>query len=464
MSVRNFVTAPVAAHLASHPTLEVMIVSREGHDQEQIAKLPGAPISWAAIVRPFRQSFDEGLPLAWRLRIPLADLRIALGHYLSMVLVFRFNTIKGFRGFRDRLKQSRGVRRLAFAEGLPFVHWLGFPFPKSTWVFGALRRLYFSSWQRHPLVEDLFERFNPDVLVIAHLQHAFVTPYVLAARARRIRILGINGSWDQPTTKGPMVPYVDRILAQSRQVADDLTTYHDVPPSCIEVVGWPQMDIYAGGAASAPRAEFMQRLGLTPASRYILVAAYGERLGPHEFEMCRALQREIARGTFGPNAVLYIRCHPLHRRWCERLGPLNAPPQTIVEAPDLGSLDYLADLIRHAEVVIASGSTINLDAVALDTPSIAVAFEEEDVPYYDRAGRRYDMEHLAAVMASGGIRKVRSLEALVEAVRKYMADRSRDAQERAALRRQHLAPLDGNSSLRIAERIGRFAHERVSSS
>lgn len=462
MSVRNFVTSPVATHLAADPTLEVMVVSREPRDRDQLATLSGNPIGWKPILRPFRASLAPGLPHARRIRLLFADARTALGHYWFLSLVYRFNTIARFRGFLDRIRQTRPMRKLAFKEGLPSRRWLGFPFAGSRTLFEALKRIYFSRWQRHVAVEELFASFQPDVVVLTHLQTSTLTPYVLAAKARGIPMLGVNGSWDQPTTKGPMLPGIERVLAQSRQVVDDLATHHDFPRDRIEVVGWPQMDIYADTARMPARKEFLARLGLGADARYVLVAAYADRLGQHEPDMCRAIAESIARGELGPGAALYVRCHPLDRNWQARLGDLHVPPTVIVEPPDLGQLDHLTNLIRHAEVVIASAGTINLDAAALDTPSIAVAFEEEDVPYFDRAARRYDMEHVAAVMACGGIRQVRSMAELLAAVRAYMADRSCDAEGRARLRAQHLAPLDGQASRRIADAISRFAKEHSS--
>lgn len=461
MSARNFITAPVAARLARDASLDVMMVSRETHDGDALRRLPVGSVSWSPMLRPFRQSLAQGVPLLRRLRLLMADVRIAFGHYLFLMLVFRFNSIKGFQGFSDRRKQSLAMRRLAFKEGLPSLHWLGFPFPRSLQIFAALKRLYFTSLQRYPIVEDLFDGFKPDVLVVTHMQTSTVTPYVLAARARGIPILGVNGSWDQPTTKGPMLPGIEHVLAQSMQVVDDLVRHHDFPRDKTEVVGWPQMDIYADASVLLPRTAFLSKLGLAPDARFVLVAAYADRLGQHEPEMCRALANAIEQGRFGTGAMLYVRCHPLDRNWRNRLGGLHRPPHVVIEPPDLGALEHLANLIRHAEVVIASAGTINLDAVALDTPSIAVAFDEPGVPYYDRASRRYDMEHVADVLASGGMRKVATTEELIVAVAGYMADRSIDAAGRETLRQRNLAPLDGRASERIAAAIARFAHAAV---
>ncbi len=461
MSFRNIVIAPVAAHLAADRSIEVTMVSRDARQGEQLARIGGGTIRWEALPRPLQQSLAPGLALPRRLRLLLADMRAVLGHYLFLALVYRFNSIAGFRGFDDRIRQSRSIRWKEFREGLPSLRWLGFPFPRSTAIFAGLKRIYFSGWQRQWPVEELFDRVRPQTVVVTHMQTSTVTPYILAARARGLPVLGLNGSWDQPTTKGPMLPGIERVLAQSRQVVDQLVEYHGYPRERTSVVGWPQMDIYSETAQMVPRAEFLAKLGLASGARYVLVAAYSDRLGRHEPEMCRALQSALQRGEFGADVCLYVRCHPLDRGWRERLGRLHAPPLTIVEPPELGGLGHLTNLIRHAAVVIASAGTINLDAVALDTPSIALAFDEADVPYHDQAARRYDMEHVAAVMATGGIRKVGACGELIAAVHGYMADRAVDAEGRARLREQHLAPLDGQSSARIAREISRFAHEHA---
>lgn len=457
MSSRNTIRAPLAGLLAADDSLDVTMVSRDAKDAQLLAQLPGRTIAWEPVLRPLR-----GLPQGWARGLAgwrhlLADIRFILGFYLHLTLVFRFNHLAGFRGFRDRLRQSLAMRRIAFREGLPSMPWLGWPFPGCRHLFVILRRLYYSFWQRHVAIEALFDRLQPDLLVLTHLQSPMVTPYLLAARARGIRIIGLNGSWDQPTTKGPLVAGIDSILVQSRQVQDDLVRFHHFPAERIKVVGWPQMDVYGDARVQVERADFLARLGLPMNQRYVLVGAYAQRLGCHEPEMCRQLAGRLRSGEFGEHVTLYIRSHPLDLQWQDRLGALHDPPHVVVEPPQLGALDYLANLLRHAEVVIASAGTINLDAVAVGTPSIAVAFEEDGVPYYDRPVRRYDMEHYAAIVATGGVRLVRSQQELEEAVQAYMHKRDLDSTARQRLRDDHLAPLDGCASARIAACIAEAA-------
>lgn len=449
MSARNVISTSIAGLLARRDDLDVTMVSRDPEDAERLRTLPGNAIGWAEMLRPFR--YREGV------RRFLADAKFALGFYLYVSLAYRFNAIAGFRGFRDRLRQSIGLRWIAFREGLPTLRWLGWPCPRGQRLFGWLYRLHYARWLRHPAVEALFERIKPDLVVLTHLQTGLVTPYVLAARARRIPVLGANGSWDQPTTKGPLAPDIRHILVQSARAKADLEQFHEYPGDRITVTGWPQMDTYTDETQASGRAAFLKRLGLPENRRYVLVGAYSHRLGHHEPAMCRALAEGIRNGRLGDDVTLYIRCHPLELRWRERFGELHDPPTVIVEPPQLGDLPYLANLLRHASVVVASAGTINLDAAALDTPTIAVAFESEDEPYYDRPVRRYDMEHYAAVARTGGVRLVRSQQELEDAVAGYLQDPRRDAVGRQRLREEHLEPLDGRAAQRFVDAVAAMA-------
>lgn len=459
MSARHVIETSVARLLAARDDLDVTVVSRKPSDGDALAALPGRPLAWHPMLRPFRKPAQGVAGSSGRRHRFVADLRFALGFCLHLSLVFRFNWQKGFRGFRDRLRQSAAARRQAFREGLPSLRLLGFPLPGSRWVYDRLHRLLYSAWQTHLEVEKLFDQARPELLVLTHLQNGLVTPYLLAARHRGIPILGINGSWDQPTTKGPLVPGVTRILAQGERVKADLIRYHDMPAERIDVVGWPQMDIYADPAARGTRSALLADLGLAKDTRYILVGAYAQRLGVHEPEMCRRLGECIRDGAFGARVTLYIRCHPLDTQWQRRLQPLHDPPWVVVEPPERGRLEHLARLLAHAEVVIASAGTISLDAVALDTPAIAVAFEDERLPYYERPVRRYDMEHYAAVVETKGVRLVSSQTALEAAVVTAMQCRQTDSAARAALRSAHLDPLDGQAAARIAAAIAAAAKD-----
>lgn len=451
MSARNMIEAPVAHHLLAFSDLDITFVTRDPRDAQRLAAL-GPNARWRSMLRPFSGADDK----VGRFRTFLGDVAFTLGFALHLPLTFRFNASRGFRGFDERLRQSWALRKPGLKEGLPLARPFGWPFAKSRTILRLFERLSLANWRRHPAVTRLFNDTTFDLVVLGHVQTPLVVPYYLEARRRGIPIVGMNGSWDQPTTKGPVLPHLDRILVQSRQVKADLIALHGTESDRIDVVGWPQMDVYARRPI-AERQAILRKLGLPADRRYILLGAYSERLGRHEPDMCRKLLQQMSAGEFGDGISLIIRAHPLDADWQARLGALHAPHDCVVEAPQLGDLDHLSALLRHAELVMSSAGTISLDAAAVDTPTIALAFEDETLPYFDRPARRFDMEHYAAAIATGGIRLVKTDKDLARAIKLYVADRSHDAEGRARLRAAHLEPLDGQSSARIAQAIRQAA-------
>jgi hypothetical protein len=117
----------------------------------------------------------------------------------------------------------------------------------------------------------------------------------------------------------------------------------------------------------------------------------------------------------------------------------------------------MANQIRHAAAVLSPAGSILLDAVGLDSPAIALAFENDDEPYYDRLARRYDMEHLRSLIETGGVALASNRSELAAHVTAALADRDRDAAKRAMLRAQQLEPLDGRSAERLVAIIAREA-------
>lgn len=450
MLSRIVVRGDLPGLLSDQGDLDVVFVTRDPDDAERLAAVPR--ISWRQMFRPFRDLGPEHRSLG-RLRRGVDSLVFLAGFAIHLMLVFRFNMLHGFHGFAMRQRQSWPYRRRALAEGHPASAVFGFPFPRSATLFALLQRVLFSSWQRLAYVERQLEDLKPDLLVLTHLQCQFVTPYVLAARARAVPVVGLVGSWDQPTTKGPLVPDLRLLVAQSRRVADELVQFHGCDRSSIRIAGWPQMDVYCGSAVLRGRSEILRGLGLDEDVRLILFGAYGTRLGIHEPDICRHLAAAAKEGRFGSRICLYIRCHPVDRDWRTSFAGLADPPQVVVEPPGQGGAGHLRDLLCAADVVVSTAGTIALDAIAVDTPAIGLAIEDPATEFPDQPARMFEMEHYRPLVGLGGLRLARSLSELDEVVARYVADPRCDQPGRKAVREECLSPLDGRASERVAEAI-----------
>lgn len=449
LMARNFLGTEILQLLELGSNTKIMVISPNPDDRELIER-QGA--IWQPYFHPrrSRDSVERGTianSVRWG-----RYFRYLLGLFVHMCLTYRFNTMAHFEGFNARLRQSFALRKAYLREGLPMSRIFGFPWSHSKTIYRFLFQLYYRRWQGFGPVENLVASFKPDLLVLSMIQTHMVTPYALAARHCNVKILGINGSWDQPTTKGPVCPNIERIVVQNEIVRDELIQYHQIDPEKIKPIGWLQMDGYFH-QPKLQRKEVFRRVGIPVAQRYILFAANAPRLGVHEPEVFKQLAMQVQANTFGADLTLVCRCHPQDRDWRTRWGWALTMERVVVDPPDLGSLDHLAAMVRHAGVVIASAGSINLDAVALDTPTIGLAWEDPGLPFWDRPARAYDLEHLRQLRHESGMIFARDLPELLAACTRYLADRDADAEGRGRLRHRYLYRLDGGAAVRLADEI-----------
>lgn len=381
----------------------------------------------------------------------ISDLRFALGFLAHMVAVHRFNRVHGFEGFTARLSMSRRARTLALREMHPVSRAFGWPSPKSvrllrlaTWASRSLLR-------SHPDVAALLGRVGPDVVLALHVQNPWTTVVAAEAGRQGIPVVGMIGSWDQPTTKGPLVPDVWPVLVPSQATAEQLIEFHGLIPTDVRVVGWPLLD--GTVSAAAARQDVLDGLGLEPKRRYVLFGAYGERLGAHEPGIARLLASAVHDGRFGDDVSLVIRPHPLDTGWERSFGRLHAPPEVVVAPAGLGGVAELTDLLRHAAVVLATAGTICIDAVAVDTPAIGIGFAPGDLPALDDPAPLLNQEHYREAVETGGVEVACGPVQLLDLVHAALCSPASSAEGRRRLRERLLEPLDGRAAVRVAAAV-----------
>ncbi|MBI5523109.1 MAG: hypothetical protein HY910_10800 [Desulfarculus sp.] len=455
-AARNTLRTPVLAELAARAEMEVVILTPFPRDQEIIQATGAGHLSWALLSKP-AQGVGLAYGGAWATARRLAQ-RACMRplHGLAGLgnLVYRFNEIHQFVGHLQK-KDLPPEQRAREAQAGNFVDpGLGRPWPASRAMLDWLYRLYYATWYNEPAVEAFLDRFQPHLMVLHHLQFESIRPYNTAARRRGIPILGIVASWDQPTTKGPLCPGVERYLVHSRRMREELARWHGVAPERVEVVGWPQMDIYHQPGTIRPRAQFLAELGLDPGRRLLLLGANSARLGPHEPGIARHLAGRISQDPAWADVTLVVRPHPNDNQWATRFSGLHQPPGVLLLAPEWGRLDFLANLLAHSQALLATGGTIHLDAVALDTCAVAIGFAGDLAGEMGAKVRQwYQMDHYAPVLQSGGVRLVASYAELDQALEAYLADPGLDAPGRARCRAEQLEPLDGGASRRLVQAL-----------
>jgi len=277
--------------------------------------------------------------------------------------------------------------------------------------------------------------------------------YILGAKHHNAKILGIIGSTDKLTTKGPVPRHIDRYLAYGERMARELVDYHHVSRSRVRNVGWPQLD-HAIKKENKKSVEWFKQYGIDESWTVILFAGNSERLGAHEPAISREVANAVTRKRFGNNVMLIVRPHPNDQHWRDRFADLHNPPQVQVQQAEWGNLAGLNDTLQHSAVVIASQGSITLDAIAVDKPVVNIAFDHGVKRSESWEVKRfYEMDHYKDVVRDGAARIVYSMDEMLLAIETYLKNPSIDKPARKKTRDRILEPLDGQSSRRLVEEI-----------
>ncbi len=455
---RNILTSDIPAILAATEGVTLTVVSLFADDEQRVRAFNNTNITWRHLAKPAKGS---ALPWCLRLKYALMNAVYGLVHLLLLkkgrhdALFYRFHQLHNLfihRWWAAKRQEAPGSLDGEVQKKLidPTLAW---PWPNSRGVFDLLLSLRFWQWSCNPGVEAFFEQNQFDLVVFNFVQTSPIFPYIMAAKRRGINTVGIVGSWDNPTTKGPLYP-CRRYVVQNRYMAEMLKQYHAVEGEKVTIVGWPQMDIYKRPGILAQRGEFLATMGLAPGCRLLLFGASTKRFGRHEPSVLRHLLRQLEGGVYGPEVALVIRAHPGDHHWQERLGEFQGRTRVMVEPPNYTDRVHLTNLLRHADIVMSTAGTICLDAVAFDTCAISIAFDgDEQLAPGDQAALFYQSEHYASVINTGGTRYVESCSELDQAINSYLQDPKQDEAGRLALRALHLEPFDGKAGERLVRTL-----------
>ena len=369
-------------------------------------------------------------------------------------LAYRFNEIHGFAAHKIKKKLSPQQREREELAGNFVDSKFCRVLPTSKWLYSLLYSICYSLiFPVNRSISHFFLINKIDIAVFWHVQAAIYQEYSVCVRQNNIKTVGVLGSWDRPTTKGPICPNISRYIVNSLLMKKELIAYHDVGSKHVSVVGWPHLDVYRQSDTFMSKKVFRKKAGLPVEGRVILFAANSPRLGPHEPAIALALAKSIKAGDFGDDCCLVVRPHPADMEWEERFREVCISNNVILMRAELGNIKWLANVLLYSDVIIATQGSVTLDAVALDKPVINIAFDDFESSSCKSVMWMYDMDHYRSVMDSGGVSIAYDMEMLQKYIRNYLQNPSDDSKGRKLLREWQFGPFDGQSSKWMSEAI-----------
>jgi hypothetical protein len=298
-----------------------------------------------------------------------------------------------------------------------------------------------------------------------------------AAVQHGIPVVAAVLSWDNLSSKCLINPKPDRLLVWSEHMRHEAIDLQAMSADRIVVTGPPHYDIFANGHRFGSRSENLRHLGLDPERRLILYGTNHAAHFPDEIEVVKHVAQWVEGDMLGMPCHLWVRLHPQavtgpykvptdpYRSLASARVKVEFPPIRDSKLPwDLPKSDHehLVRLLRDADVVINTASTLAIDAAIFDRPVICIGYDPAgDLPYDNSVRRYYDQTHNAHVVRAKAAQLATSPDDLRQKLTAYLERPTLDREGRQRIVEQQFGRIDGRSAARLVDQVVAMALART---
>ncbi len=321
--------------------------------------------------------------------------------------------------------------------------------------------------------DELLDRIQPDLVFNGSQIHGMAAELPLrVAHARGIPTAVFVFSWDNLTSQSRiMVPYNEYFVWHEGMRRQMLELYPQVGADLVFASGTPQFDHHFQPELMS-REQLCESIGIDPGRPYVLYTTgimnhfFEEH---HHVELVARLLGEIdvpqrpqlvvrtyAKGTSPEMKALAARGLP------ETVFPPVAWDEEF-QTPRFEDLAIYSSLLRHTALGINAASTVSLELMHFDKPTINLDFDPPgtDLPWCLGFGRHIRFDHYWPVAQSGAVMVARSAGDMARMLHRGLSDPGADSPARRRfLDTTFNGLLDGKAGVRVAERLLAIARRR----
>lgn len=324
-------------------------------------------------------------------------------------------------------------------------------------------------FRREPYAE-LFTKYDPSIIFATNVFAELDIELLREAKRRNIPTLGMVKSWDNVTSKGLIRQVPDKMIVHTERVRNEVVMYADMRSEQIVVCGVPQYDIYFR-PDSSERIAFWTRFGIDGTKKVILYLEPGLKLAPRGHEIWQMLDMAIDDGKIKSKVDVFLSVHPAYAYRAdiaEKLAHIRPVKFGYrLAANDLKTWELSNDaykdvmrVVRYSDLVITTGSTMNIESSIFNKPIINIAFDgRESLPYHESVRQYYDYTHLLPIVRSGGVKIAYSFDDLVSDVNELLRHPEWGEEGRESIVKEQCLYTDGKSAERIGKAILAFLGE-----
>ena len=317
---------------------------------------------------------------------------------------------------------------------------------------------------------EVFRQKRPALLLATHAHLYRESELISTAHALDIPTLGVVRSWDN-VYKG-IRSRPQRLAVWNEINRQEVIELEGYQPEKVDVVGSPQFDPYFAPDSVWPRQKLAAYFNLDPKRSIILFASLGNFF-PALDETCwmDLLLELLDQGTIPGRPQVICRLHPwsrlehFQRYVCHpdvRLSYVDRYWPALTWYMTRDDVVLMANMLRHADVVITPGSTITLEAAIFDRPTLVPIFHS----YQPERAKDYFStwvlgKHFGRIERLDLVPIIRQVEDFAPTIVRCLAEPSWYREQRAQLVRDYVHFTDGRSTERLVDLIVRLASHQL---
>ena len=349
--------------------------------------------------------------------------------------------------------------------------------------FKSVRRLILLIEHRFfspPIHADVFDKYQPDMLIVSSLGTFHYDQYLMReARRRSVEVISVILSWDNTTTRGMPSAVPDKVLAWTDTMRKELIELNDIIEDKILVGGVAHYDHYFNNEAIYGRDKFYRELGLNVERDIIFLGTKSPNCYTSNAYIAKLILEAIQDGDFVNDCQLLVRMHPIYYRRNkdgllfkhfrdEMMDLRNSYDHLTINEPVMASvnlsysmptseINVLASILKYSSVVVNMFSTLNIEASIFDVPIVNVSFEGVIPDHLKKA--RYDINmdleqsHNQRVITSGGVAMAYTSEQLIPLINQELSDPKKRRSGRESIVKREVGPNKGVAGQAIASLI-----------
>ncbi|MCG2694411.1 CDP-glycerol glycerophosphotransferase family protein, partial [Candidatus Parcubacteria bacterium] len=339
------------------------------------------------------------------------------------------------------------------------------------WPLSRIRFLKtFFKWLDGVLIKDtyyneVFDKYKPDIVFSTSVVEDMDVFVLKQARQRGIKIIGMSKSWDNLSKLCSRVK-PDKMIVWADYSSSEARRFQNFKDKDIIKCGVPQFDFYKNSEYLMIREEFCKMYNIDPNKKIILFCSEG-RNTPYDGEVAEIIANYINEKKLKEDCSLLIRPYFIYPNEEKKFVNIGKISNVTVDDGYKKSVifkdkwDYskeqikkFTNMINYADIIVASLSSITLDAVAFDKPIINITFDGyQTLPYAQSLKRLYMYENYLPIIKSGGVWFTDNKEELLNALNSYLDNHNLLSEGREKLRDYFCYKIDGKSGERVAEAV-----------